>query len=248
VKNYRVYREKWVLGDVHGEWSVILNHLNKVSDFDFIEKTEVCYIQVGDFGIGYNKIENELAKLKILDQNLRNKNSDLFIIRGNHDDPKFFKENELLEFKNELTNIHFVPDYTVLNIDGDNILFIGGAVSIDRKWTQFRGGKWWEDEVVNFDFDKIKNFTDIDRVICHTAPDFVEPLGFNQLVYNFALNDDVLLEDLTIERANMTKMITKLMNNNQIKTFLYGHFHAHNKFRHNDCDFIGLNINQFYNL
>jgi hypothetical protein len=133
-----------------------------------------------------------------------------------------------------------------LNIDLENILFIGGAISIDRVPRRMDGGRsWWSDEVVNFDYEKVKELRDIDRVICHTAPDFCQPLTFNNLVYNFALQDDKLLQDLRDERANMTKLVTQLMNNNKIKSFTYGHFHNSYRFYHNDCEFVCLNVNQF---
>jgi len=205
VKNYVTYREKHFLGDIHGQWNVILNHLRKVSEFDLDEKKNVCYIQVGDFGIGYNTPEKEIKKLHILNDELVNHDSDLFIIRGNHDDPEWFIEDNKIEYKEQLTNIFFVPDYTVLNIDFENILFVGGAVSIDRNYNKMNGGKYWEDEVVKFDFDFVKNIREIDRMVCHTSPDFVEPLTFNNLVYRYAMNDDLLLGDLRKERENMTK-------------------------------------------
>jgi len=71
VKNYVTYKEKYLLGDVHGDWSVILRHLQKVNDFDFKERNQVSYIQVGDFGIGYNDPEIELKKLLILNSERR---------------------------------------------------------------------------------------------------------------------------------------------------------------------------------
>jgi predicted phosphodiesterase len=244
MRNFKVYRKKFLLGDIHGYWSVILNQLNHINE------KEICIIQVGDFGIGFDDIDREFAKLLRLNERLVEYESDLFIIRGNHDDPKWFKETEFTELKEKLTNIFFVPDYTVLNIDLENILFIGGAVSIDRNPRKMDGpGKsWWKDEVINFDFQKVQDLRDIDRLICHTAPDFCEPLKFNQLVYNFALQDDLLLDDLRNERANMTKLVTQLMNNNKIKSFVYGHFHNSYRFSHNDCEFLGLNINQFIRL
>jgi UDP-2,3-diacylglucosamine pyrophosphatase LpxH len=248
VKNYVVYKEKYLLGDIHGEWSVILNHLHRVSEFDLKEKDKVCYIQVGDFGMGYNTKEKEFAKLKILNEELVKHNSDLFIIRGNHDDPEWFVADKYAECKEELTNIFFVPDYTVLNIDLENILFVGGAVSIDRNYNKMYGGKYWEKEVVNFDFELVKNLRDIDRMICHTSPDFVEPLTFNNLVYRYAMNDDLLLADLTTERGNMTKLVTEVMNNNKLKGFYYGHFHRNYRFYHNDCEFVCLDINTFKNV
>ena len=244
MRNYRVYRKKFLLGDLHGYWSIILNQLNHVNE------KEICIIQVGDFGIGFDDIDKEFAKLTRLNERLVEYESDLFIIRGNHDDPKWFKESEFTVLKEKLTNIFFVPDYTVLNIDFENILFIGGAVSIDRvpRRMDGPGRSWWSDEVVKFDFDKVKEFRDIDRVICHIAPDFCQPLKLNQLVYNFAMQDDLLLNDLTVERQNMTKLITQIMNNNKIKGYYYGHFHNTYRFFHNNCEFVCLNVNQFIGL
>lgn len=239
MKNWVVYRHKFLLGDIHGSWSVILNHLRRVGE------DQICYIQVGDFGIGYNKPDYELDKLKILDLELRTAKSDLFIVRGNHDDPEWFKIGKFDDYKNQLTNIFLVPDYTVLNLDFENILFVGGAVSIDRNYNKMNGGKWWEDEVVTFDFDKVAELRDIDRMICHTAPDFVEPLALNQLVYNFAKQDDLLLEDLRVERENMTRLVTEVMTNNKLKGYYYGHFHQNYNFFHNDCEFICLSVNVF---
>ena len=123
MNNFKVYRKKFLLGDLHGYWSVILNHLNHVHE------TETCYIQVGDFGIGFDEIEKEVDKLMRLNNRLVEYNSDLFIIRGNHDNPMWFNENDFKDIKEQLTNIFFVPDYTVLNLDGENHLFIGGLVS-----------------------------------------------------------------------------------------------------------------------
>jgi hypothetical protein len=247
MKNFTIYNEKYLLGDLHGTWSVILNHL-KMTDFDMNFRKKVCYIQVGDFGIGHNDVEIELKKLIILNDELVNHDSDLYIIRGNHDDPEWFKEEGKLDYKKQLTNIFFIPDYTVLNIDFENILFIGGAVSIDRNDSKLKGRKYWEDEVVKFDFDFVKELRDIDRMICHTAPDFVEPLKFNNLVYRYATNDDLLLEDLRTERANMTKLVTEVMSNNKLKGFYYGHYHNRYRFYHRNCEFIGIDIDQFIRL
>lgn len=245
MKNNILYKESYLLGDVHGEWGCILRHLNSASLFDNEDRHKVCYIQVGDFNIGYNEIEKEFNKLKILNNNLLDKESDLYIIRGNHDDPHWFNVDNYVEYKNQLTNIFFVPDYTILNINFENFLFIGGAISIDRNYSKIHRLKYWEDEVVKFDFELVKNLRDIDRVICHTAPDFVEPIELSKIVYNFAKNDDLLLNDLRDERKNLANLVTTLMENNKIKTFAYGHFHNTYKFYHNDCEFLGLNICEF---
>jgi hypothetical protein len=248
MNNFKIYAKKFLLGDIHGHWSLILNHVRRLNNFDLEEQKNICYIQVGDFGIGYNDPQKEMSRLLILNAELANHESDLFIIRGNHDDPEWFIADKKTQYKDQLSNIFFLPDYTVLNIDLENILFVGGAVSIDRNYNKMIGGKYWEDEVVKFDFDFVKGLKDIDRMICHTAPDFVEPLTFNNLVYRYAMNDDLLLGDLTNERQNMGKLVTEVMNNNRLKSFHYGHFHANYRFFHRDCEFLCLNVDTFKNL
>lgn len=243
MNNFKVYNKKFLLGDIHGYWSVVLNKLVN------LDEQNICFIQVGDFGIGFGDIDKEFNRLSNLNAKLAEYNSDLFVLRGNHDNPNWFNETQYNTLKEKLTNIFFVPDFTVLNIDLENILFIGGAVSIDRVQRRMAmETSWWENEVVNFDFSKIAQFKDIDRVICHTAPDFCQPLKFNQTVYDFATQDDRLLDDLRFERANMTKLVTAIMNNNKIKGYYYGHFHNSYRFYHNNCEFIGLGINEFLRL
>jgi UDP-2,3-diacylglucosamine pyrophosphatase LpxH len=59
------------------------------------------------------------------------------------------------------------------------------------------------------------------------------------------MNDDLLLDDLRNERENMTKLVTEVMKNNKLKSLIYGHFHNNYRLYHNNCEFLGLNINQF---
>lgn len=236
------YQRIYLLGDIHGYWSILLQHLNHVNE------KENCYIQVGDFGIGFDEVENEVERLNRLNDRLVEYDSHLYIIRGNHDNPLWFKDDEYVDIKSGLTNIFFLPDYSVLNINDENILFIGGAVSIDRNYRRVKRMGWWPEEVVQFDFEKASQFRNIDRVICHTAPSFCKPLTFNQLVYDFAKQDSLLLKDLKEEREKMTQLVTEIMKNNKIKSYVYGHFHNTYRFFHNDCEFICLNVNQFINL
>jgi DNA repair exonuclease SbcCD nuclease subunit len=238
----KIYNKKFLLGDIHGHWGVILDKL------DYLNEENICIIQVGDFGIGFDDIDKEFNRLSRLNDKLVELKSDLFVLRGNHDNPSWFKSSEFGVLKDKLTNIFFVPDYTVLNIDSENILFIGGAVSIDRVHRRINRMGWWADEVIKFDFERIKNIRDIDRIICHTAPDFCHPLKFNQLVYDFATKDDLLLKDLKEERANMTKLVTLLMKNNKLKGYYYGHFHSNYNFYHNGCEFIGIGVDKYINV
>lgn len=243
----KIYDKKYLLGDIHGYWSVIVNHLV------YNDEKNIAYIQVGDFGIGF--YEDEPDKLKQLDDMLNDYESDLYVMRGNHDNPAWFKDggnDKITDIKAGLKRIIFIQDYTVLNIDFENILFVGGAVSIDRRPRMMDiRESWWVDEIFVLDEEKLKGFENIDRVITHTAPDFCEPRGFNSLVYGYAAYDMGLLQDLKIERDLITKMANILMlngKNPKLKGWYYGHFHNNYRFLHNNMEFVCLTINRFMQL
>ena len=243
----KFYDKKYLLGDIHGYWSVIANHL--VHN----DEKNIGYFQVGDFGIGFYETEPE--KLKQLDELLQTYESDLFVMRGNHDNPAWFVDggnDKIADIKANLKRIVFVPDYTVMTIDGEKILFVGGAVSIDRVPRMMDlTESWWPDEIFHLDEKKLQDFEDIERVITHTCPDFCEPIKFNQLVYNYASQDAGLLQELRIERELVTKMANILMLNGKnpnLKGWYYGHFHNNYRFLHQNMEFVCLNINRFMQL
>ena len=60
---------------------------------------------------------------------LRKINSVLYCIRGNHDDPSYFNDNIINK-----SNVKLIKDYSIISVGDKNILCIGGAVSIDRKY------------------------------------------------------------------------------------------------------------------
>jgi len=109
------------LGDIHGNFNLI-NQYIKMYDLK-----DAHIIQVGDFGVGFNTFEKEKRLLQMTHDVLVKNNVMVWAIRGNHDYKPYF-DNDPFEF----TNIKLVKDYTVLNLEGKNILCIGGAVSVDR--------------------------------------------------------------------------------------------------------------------
>lgn len=108
-------------------------------------------IQVGDFGIGF--IVNPVDFYDTQKHHF---------IRGNHDYPHGCREWEP----------NYIPDGTVR----DNVMFVGGAYSID--W-QFRtpGRSWWSDEECSqaqFDhFIEVYSQVKPDVMITHELPDMI---------------------------------------------------------------------------
>jgi predicted phosphodiesterase len=224
------------VGDIHGNF----NYIKYLVRSRHLEGETI--IQVGDFGIGFNKKHVDLEELQKLNATLRAADCKLYVIRGNHDDPRYF--NGVFEF----TNLHLVPDYTVINIEGKNVLFVGGATSIDRVYRQEAGYGWWEDEKFVLDTDKLLKMVNIDVVVTHNAPDFCWPLDVNGLVLSFAAEDATLLEDLRNERIDLTRMYDLLAMNNDIHSWYYGHFHNSQLTEYKGTDFRLLGIEESYEL
>ena len=240
------------LGDIHGAF-ITLKAL--IERYKFGNNEETTYIiQVGDFGIGFYK--TDLQTLENLNNFLKEKNIIMIAIRGNHDDPAYFTGNHMY------SNLMLVPDYTTMDIDGHKHLFVGGAVSIDRLYRQKQDQNaasygssqksYWKDELFFLDEEKLKDITDIEIVVTHTAPEWCHPdnrNGFGDLVDEFAYHDKQLYADLNKERQDVTKMFKILeQNGNYIKNHFYGHFHSSQITMNGYCNHYLLGINEFREL
>ena len=230
-------RSLYFLGDVHGNWKYLEWELS--TSFKAFVDSDI--IQVGDFGVGFRTIEQEMAALYEINDTLFTINAMLYIIRGNHDDPTYFSTNKL-----EFSNIKFLKDYTVLNCSGKNILCVGGAVSIDRVYRHHNNMHHFKGEEFNLNLDLVPTNKKIDILVTHTAPTFCYPTGFNNLVYSFAANDPTLLDDLTKERKLLTELFDYLKEtDNNITHHYYGHFHADKVESINDTKHVLIGINNF---
>jgi UDP-2,3-diacylglucosamine pyrophosphatase LpxH len=238
------------LGDLHSNFNNLRWYIENK------KITDATIIQVGDFGIGFNndKVDNQL--LQELNIFLNQKNTNFFAIRGNHDNPKYFKGNHLL------SNLKLLPDYSVITVDDWNILLVGGAISVDRiprikengYFKDFNIDKqvYWQDEIFTYNDDNknfINNLKNIDIVVTHTAPSKCNPdnsLGFNRIVDSFARTDSDLKNDLIEERKLADVFFSDLLSNNDIRYHFYGHFHFSNIDSFGRCSHILLDVGEFY--
>lgn len=244
------------LGDIHGNFSLIGQYVKIYG----IKNANL--IQVGDFGVGFNFIK-EKRSLSLINEILIKNNVVLYAIRGNHDFKDFFDNDPF-----DLSNIKLVSDYTVLNFDlgtsdSVNVLFMGGAVSVDRSWrktnkqskgdmTIYPGQRWWDDEVFILDREKLLKIKDIDIVVSHTSPDYCYPdnsNGFGYFVENIIKDtgDTNLRTDLMFERNQMTEAFFILRENgNNIKNHYYGHFHSKQSGRMFNTDYRLLDVGELW--
>lgn len=231
----------YAVGDIHGCFNTLVGMIKNYSIRDSI------IICCGDCGLGFNKPKGDKQLMSKLNKTCREHNLRVIMVRGNHDDPKFFEEG--------LANTKYiiaVPDYTVVN---GNILCVGGATSIDRTnrlaskelnmrhYMKYHPGctiqeakdgtrnSYWENEAPVYKEDEFKSIKDdgltINHVITHTCPSFCEPLSKDGIEYWLA-KDPGLDEVINNERIVMDQIYDKLLEDgHDIKSWTYGHYHRH---------------------
>jgi Icc-related predicted phosphoesterase len=219
------------VGDIHGKFAT----LGYLIDYYSIENAYI--IQVGDFGMGFRASNYyKLHAFPRLNTKLKDKNNHLFAIRGNHDDPSYFKEVNN-PFDN--SNITLLPDYSELEICGKKLLFVGGAVSVDR-WTRTPLKNYWEDEA--FQLRRDFNFKQYDIVVTHTRPPISGAfLGFDK-VQGWIWEDADLKNDL-IEEGDLVNVLYELT---KPTLWVFGHFHQSLTIQHENTKFKCLDINEFW--
>jgi predicted phosphodiesterase len=244
----------FVIGDTHGNHNLIKNRV-KTRNLD-----GATLLHVGDFGVGFIDYNKDLNNLGQLNKFLRLKDCHLYVIRGNHDNPMFFNG------EHDYSNLHLLPDYSVIDVNGDSVLMVGGAISVDRKprkdnmLVYAKVGRliesYWSDECFILNEEKLKDIEGVKYVITHSSPKFTFPINdqsncvdsHGPFVQRFAWEDYALKDDLNKERNDITRMWEILQDKNHIDKWFYGHFHTSKREVISGTEFILLDINEFYKV
>lgn len=236
------YNDVVFVGDPHSSFKELFERINTYHN--------TCFIVLGDSNIGMNiKTDQVNALFSYLEyfnnrnKELEEKGNMLYIMRGNHCNPAFF-EKELVKF----SNLKTVKDYSIININEQNFLFIGGGISLNRKDLAL-DMTYWIDEKVVFKDDVLRDLRNIDFVCTHTTPNFCKPLGINSdIVRHYCSLDSKLYIELLEERYLITRIFDILNQNNKIKGHFYGHFHYSFQEKINETMHVLLNIMEFRSL
>lgn len=200
-----------VVGDIHTYWAKLNVIINKYSP-DII-------LQVGDFGYWPNfhnttTISEGRPRRNQKPWNqygIRSKNTKIYFCDGNHEN-----HWELNKFKKPTIiydNVCYMPRGSTLTLpDGRNVLFIGGAESIDKR-ERIIGVDWFPEEVITQ--KDIYNLPDIniDIIISHTCPN-----EFNEEVKKkFCLTDKF--------KDPSQDALSYLLKRYKPDEWYFGHFH-----------------------
>jgi hypothetical protein len=210
----------------------------------------------GNEKLGFNDIKYYELILTKINKALSKANTYLFFIRGNNDNPSYFKD-ELIN----LSNVKSIPDYSLIKISSKNILCVGGGISINRSWkmkhqelinsiTSNESKKiYWEDEAPFFDGESLKELknTKIDYVITHIAPTFSFP-DFSYKEIPWIKADKALIDDLENARLVMDNIYDYLIkNHNKPEAWIYGHYNIANVETRAGINFISITNGQVIN-
>lgn len=239
-----------VCGDIHGDYNMLVNKMCVQYGL-----SHTLLIVAGDCGFGFEN-KGYYDNIVLRNQKRMNKADNWIVfVRGNHDNPAYFDGNAF-----NYERFKAVPDYSVINALGHNILCVGGAISVDRQYrldyiakqrikpdkgNPFSRNVYWPNEAPVFDADKLSTITGkqaIDIVVSHTAPSFCE-LQQKDGLKSWAENDKDLLFDVSYERKLMDDIYNYLVNHGSIaKYWFYGHFHQswHKKIK--ETTFLMLDI------
>ena len=216
----------YIIGDIHGAFGRLKQ---KIKDYDLNDCTLIC---VGDLGIGFSYSEKgERCACDGLNTFFSERDILFLSIRGNHDEPDYYNGSKRID----LSNFKLLPDYHTMVINDEKFLFVGGAVSIDRRWRK-EGISYWADEIFVFKPELVEK---CDVLITHSAPHWIGPFD-KQSISSWCDRDPGLWDLCHKERIEIAELI-KLCRPS--KSY-HGHFHASHWVDFDDCYATILNIEE----
>lgn len=223
------------LGDIHGNFRLINQYGLRSKNI----------VQVGDFGVGFNDTKEKT--LDYWNKSWAARSIMIYAIRGNHDDPAYWDGR----YDGRWSNIMLVPDYTTIQIEGNNCLFMGGAVSVDRS-DRRKGWDMWEGEGFVYDEEKLlqalRDSKPIDYVITHASPMGIYPFVVGGLVAHYFTRDKHLQMDVQLERELLRRALNVICTFNKPKKWLYGHYHSNHVEIVEDVEFRLLGVGELTNV
>lgn len=230
VYTYPEAKSLVICGDIHGAFVPLVYEM--CVRYGMLD---TLVIVAGDCGFGFEKLGAYDLIFRRIEKRLVENNCWIAMVRGNHDDPAYFEPDASGHTAIEHKRWRTIPDYSIIQACGRTILYIGGAVSVDRqirlREMERHPGKqyYWSNEVPRYDAEALDAIREeglkVDIVVSHTAPSFCEYRSKQGLV-SWAQEDGALLKDCNAERATMDNILAHLRRDGHpLERWYYGHFH-----------------------
>lgn len=215
-----------LVGDIHGEYQPIYP-----SDFPETPREKKIadnYILLGDIGFGFYKLS---VFLKRLDKAIP-KGANVYFIRGNHDNPDYWKLEQQEVIKKIISRFTMVQDYDALVIGGKTFVCVGGGISIDRHFRD-EGKSYWSGEVVMPPPSK-NVYGEVYGILSHT--------GFTPPVMTHKHAFQMRFPDVNKECMDEQNVLYDILHLYKPQVWYNGHYHVHCNFRVEDCYVHDLDI------
>jgi len=235
--------ETFIIGDTHGDLSKFYYWQMRFSKKNF------NLIHVGDVGIGFPHYKKNY--IERLNRQFKRCGIMFYGCRGNHDNPRYWNVGDGAEHI-KLSNFELVPDGEVRNISGKDVLFFGGASSVDR-CVRKHGWDYWSNEHPILDINKLGNHDNVDVVITHGCPSRVIPVTLptakgDGIVQHFAKRDITLVEDLKSELKLFDTFEQFILDSYDIEKWYFGHYHISQTCEIDDIEYRCLDISEIVEL
>lgn len=198
------------IGDIHGD---LKNYERLIHKYKSLNS-----IQVGDFGVGFPDYKSKPVYINNIFKDIPGTHR---FIRGNHDHPESCMECH-----------SYIPDGHIEN----NMMFIGGASSIDKAY-RTEGRDWWRNEELSY--SKLMQLLEVyeknkpEIMVTHDCPEFVTK-KFGKILYE--------------EKSITRQAFDEFFKIHKPKYWIFGHWHISFNRVLNDCNFVCLNISETIEL
>lgn len=171
----------YITGDTHGQFG----RIEEFCERQKVSREDILII-LGDAGINFSGQKQDSLKKRFLES----LPITLFCIHGNHEQRPLtiegYKEKNwhggTVYYEEEYPHLLFAKDGEVFDLEGNQVIVMGGAYSIDKMFRLIYGYGWWEDEQPS---EEIKQYVEtqldrlgwkVDVVLSHTTPLKYEPV------------------------------------------------------------------------
>ena len=236
----------YITGDKHGDYTDVFHFCNKYK----ASKNDIMIV-LGDAGINYFLDERDY----ILKDSLKELPITLFCIHGNHEErpenisaykTKIFHDG-IVYYEEEYPNILFAKDAEIYDFNGNSVLVIGGAYSVDKDYRLMMGYNWYPSEQPS---EKTKNKVKkvlkghnnkVDIILSHTCP-------FKYMPYEVFMSG---VDQSKVDKST-EEFLDEIENITEYKKWYCGHYHTDKRvdklrFMMNDIDEFKLSIDKKLN-
>lgn len=221
----------YISADIHGDKNRIYDI---ISQLPHLSKEDTVII-AGDAGLEYDNYDMGATK-----KAMNKMPCSWLIMRGNHDNCYYANHwqdddwhidttlyNAPVVIQDKYPNIHYIMDEGgIYNVQGNKILFLPGAYSIDKDYRLIKGWPYnpreqlTEEDFIDLYDDFMESDTAIDYVVSHTCPLQLEP----HIQYLFLDFIDQSSVDKRTEKW-LDKFYNQVIQEKQFKHWYFGHFH-----------------------